>query len=349
MKRRTSWFLIVAMLAIAVTSFAITPEIRRIAYQADRLYVQSRYGEAFPLMKRAAEGGDLISMFNLGTMYYQGQGTTKNIGEARRWWQEAANNGDSLAKEMLKRLDAKQVASRPRTNQTFTVNGVSFVMIFVEGGSFTMGAKTDSYRTSSDDDRQAHEVTLSDFSIGQTEVTQALWLAVMGSNPSNFKGNFKRPVETVSWNDCQEFIARLNTQTGQQFRLPTEAEWEYAARGGNKSHGYEYSGSIVVGDIAWHGDNSKKKTHAVATKKANELGLYDMSGNVWEWCQDWRGSYSSGALTNPTGPAFGSSRVYRGGSMIINGPHYWTYCSVSYRGGNSPSYRNSDLGFRLAL
>ena len=193
-------------------------------------------------------------------------------------------------------------------------------------------------------------MTLSSFSIGQTEVTQELWQAVMGSNPSYFNGgsygtNLKRPVEQVSWDDCQAFITKLNEMTGKQFRLPTEAEWEYAARGGNRSEGYKYSGGNNIDDVAWYTNNSGSTTHEVATKRANELGIYDMSGNVLEWCSDWYGSYSSSAQTNPTGPSSGSYRVIRVGSWLSGARD----CRVSFRGSGSPGYRGNYLGLRLAL
>jgi len=228
---------------------------------------------------------------------------------------------------------------------TYTVGGVSFTMVAVQGGTFTMGATAEQGSDAESDEEPAHQVTLSSYSIGQTEVTQELWQAVMGSNPSYFTGNLQRPVERVSWNDCQTFISKLNQMTGKSFRLPTEAEWEYAARGGNRSQGYKYAGSNAIGDVAWYTDNSAWTTHTVATKAPNELGLYDMSGNVYEWCQDWYGSYSSGAQTNPTGPASGSTRVYRGGGRGNNAGH----CRVSYRTRSAPSGANCDLGLRLAL
>ena len=225
-------------------------------------------------------------------------------------------------------------------NQTFTVKGVTFTMIAVEGGTFQMGATSENYS----DERPVHSVTLSDYYIGETEVTQELWQAVMGTNPSYFKGSNK-PVEYVSWNDCYTFIEKLNQLTGKNFRLPTEAEWEYAARGGNKSQGYKYSGSNTIGNVAWYTDNSGGKTHDVKTKQANELGIYDMSGNVWEWCQDRYGSYSSGSQTNPTGPASGSSRVFRGGSWGDSA----RYCRVSNRDYYNPANRRNTFGFRLIL
>lgn len=163
--------------------------------------------------------------------------------------------------------------------KTFTVNGVSFKMMPVQGGTFTMGA-TDEQSDAQSNEKPAHEVTLSSFYMGETEVTQELWLAVMGTNPSSFTGDLLRPVERVSWNDCQAFITQLNALTGQQFRLPTEAEWEFAARGGNLSHGFQYSGNNDIDMVAWYYGNSGNQTHPVASKQANELGLYDMSGNT---------------------------------------------------------------------
>ena len=207
-----------------------------------------------------------------------------------------------------------------------------------------MGATAEQGWEAYDDEKPVHSVTLSSYSIGQTEVTQALWTAVMGSNPSANKGD-NLPVEKVSWNDCQTFITKLNQLTGQKFRLPTEAEWEYAARGGKLSKGYKYSGSNTLSYVAWYTGNSSYKTHPVATKRPNELGLYDMSGNVWEWCQDWYGSYSSSTQSNPTGPSSGSHRVHRGGSWLIDARH----CRVSYRGSDTPSNTNFIFGFRLAL
>lgn len=174
------------------------------------------------------------------------------------------------------------------SDREFEVNGVKFKMIAVEGSSFMMGATPGQGDDARENEKPAHKVTVDGFLIGETEVTQELWFAVMGSNPSHFKykdGNY--PVENVSWNDVQEFIKKLNAITGQQFRLPFEAEWEYAARGGKKSTDKKYSGSDDVDEVAWYKDNANGATHAVATKMANELGIYDMSGNVWEWCEDY--------------------------------------------------------------
>ena len=249
--------------------------------------------------------------------------------------------------------------------ETFTVNGVTFTMVTVEGGTFTMGASSDD-SDAHDDERPAHEVTLSSFSIGKTEVTQALWLAVMGSNPSLFtpdngySSDLNRPVECVSWYDCQTFITKLNEMTGKTFRLPTEAEWEFAARGGNKGNGYRYAGSNDIDEVAWYWNNIPSNTEGtegygtqpVGTKAPNELGLYDMTGNVWEWCQDWIGTYSSEPQTDPQGPETGIMRVGRGGGWNRSGGSTYsnsTNCRVSIRSHNNPELTCGHQGLRLVL
>lgn len=239
----------------------------------------------------------------------------------------------------------KRVATKASySNGTLTVNGIKYNMVWVDGGTFRMGATSEQGSDAYSDEKPVHSVTMSSYYIGKTEVTQALWKAVMGSNPSEFKGD-NWPVESVSWNDCQAFIRKLNALTGQNFRLPTEAEWEFACRGGNNSRGYKYSGSNYIDNVAWYDGNSGDKTHPVATKSPNELGIYDMSGNVWEWCADWYGDYSSGRQTNPKGPYGGSYRVFRGGSWdLIAG-----FCRSSYRLSGNPSDRGNRLGLRLAL
>lgn len=228
-------------------------------------------------------------------------------------------------------------------NHTFTVNGVQFTMVEVGGGTFTMGATSEQGSDAWDEEKPAHEVTLSDYYIGQTEVTQALWEAVMGSNPSDSKGG-NLPVERVSWDDCQVFIQKLNQLTGKQFRLPTEAEWEYAARGGRKSRGYKYAGGNNIDSVAWCDGNSGNETHPVATKQANELGIYDMSGNVLEWCSDWCGDYTSSSQSDPQGSSSGSFRVIRGGCYY----NFARNCRVSYRISNTLDYRCGYLGLRLS-
>ena len=218
-------------------------------------------------------------------------------------------------------------------------------MVYVSGGTFTMGGTSEQGSDTYDDEKPTHSVTLSSYYICKYEVTQALWRAVMGSNPSYFKGD-NLPVEGVSWNACQTFINRLNGYTGRNFRLPTEAEWEFAARGGNYSRHYKYSGSNYISDVAWYCDNSDR-THPVGTKQANELGLYDMSGNVWEWCSDWYGSYSSYSQSNPTGANSGSSRVLRSGSwnLIASSCRSSFRCSITPGDGDSYGY----VGLRLVL
>ena len=236
------------------------------------------------------------------------------------------------------------VASGSNTISIPVKDGISIEMVKVEAGTFMMGA-TSEMKDPYDWEKPVHQVTLTnDYYMGKYEVTQALWEAVMGNNPSHFKGE-NLPVETVNWNECQEFISKLNSMTGRKFRLPTEAEWEYAARGGKKSRGYQYSGSNSISDVAWYDGNSGSKTHPVGTKQANELGIYDMSGNVYEWCSDRYGFYSSSSQTNPTGAYFMSRRVGRGGCWDCNA---WYYRS-SYRFGFAPDSRDSGLGLRLVL
>ena len=283
-------------------------------------------------------------------------------------WEDCADYGKAILPMRAKfcpRCGRPLQGNTEQNEQTFMVNGVEFKMIKVEGGTFSMGATSEQGSDADDDEKPVHSVTLSDYYIGETEVTQELWEAVMGSNPSWFTGNNQRPVEMVSWDDCQKFIKKLNLLTGKEFRLPTEAEWEYAARGGKYSRGYKYSGSNNADEVAWYwrnsGDkyllgewndddksiieNNNSKTHLVKTKKANELGLYDMSGNVWEWCNDWYRRYQSYSQTNPTGPSEGEHRVRRGGSYYNDDRR----ARVSYRNGNTPDCRYANLGLRLAL
>ena len=229
--------------------------------------------------------------------------------------------------------------------KTFTFKDIEIRMIRVEGGAFTMGATPEQSNDANSNERPTHRVTLSTYYIGEIEVTQELWQAVMGSNPSRFIG-LKRPVERVSWDDCQAFIRRLNILTDNRFRLPTEAEWEFAARGGNNSRGNRYAGSNTISEVAWYDDNSNSETHDVAQKNHNELGLYDMSGNVLEWCQDkYDDRYRGGSETNPIGPIHGMYNVLRGGCWSFGAER----CRVSYRHSATNNYRNNLIGFRLAL
>lgn len=242
------------------------------------------------------------------------------------------------------------------SSQTFTVNGVSFKMIHVEGGTFMMGATAEQEDDAYDDEKPVHSVTLSSYYIGETVVTQALWEAVMGTTvvqhrEMNHIGQRLRgvgptlPMYFVSWHDCQTFISKLNTLTGQHFRLPTEAEWEYAARGGNKSRGYKYSGGDDYDRVCWCDENSRNTAHPVKTKLPNELGIYDMSGGVWEWCEDYSQPYNASPKTNPKEERYSDYRRKRGGS--------WRYvlwhCRISYRSSSKPDERASVTGFRLVL
>lgn len=250
--------------------------------------------------------------------------------------------------------------------ETFTVSGVTFRMLLVKGGTFTMGGRDfDPYVKPWE--FPVHEVTLSDFYIGETEVTQALWKAVMGSNPSWFQyksstdgqsiytNDLTRPVESVTYANCQSFISKLNQKTGKTFRMLTEAEWEFAARGGIYSKGCMYPGSDDIDEVAWHSGNSsvyvpngnhyENMTHSVGTKAPNELGIYDMGGNVGEWCSDWYGEYTGQAQTNPTGPTSGNERIVRGGSWGQS----WRMNRVTWRLGSNPGFANVNVGLRVVL
>ena len=225
-------------------------------------------------------------------------------------------------------------------------------MVFVQGGTFTMGCTMGQGNDCYDDEMPDHQVTVSDFFICTQEITQALWRIIMGNYPSYFKGD-SLPVENISWNEIQVFISRLNTLTGKQYRLPTEAEWEFAARGGNNGNNYKFSGSNTADEVAWYWNsipsqtmgNEGYGTQPAGLKAPNELGLYDMSGNVFEWCSDWYDLYDSSAQTDPTGPSSGTYRVVRGGSWNSSERGV----SVSYRGFIVPEQRYNYLGFRLVL
>ena len=252
---------------------------------------------------------------------------------------------EQAAREQAAREDAERKRREAEEEERLRpIRELEANMVRVEGGTFTMGATKEQKKDADDDEKPSHQVTLSSFYLCKYEVTQELWQAVMGTNPSMFKGS-KRPVEQVSWEDCQRFITMLNQMTGKNYRLPTEAEWEYAARGGNRSNGYKYAGGNSIGDVAWYNGNSGSTTHDVGTKHANELGLYDMAGNVFEWCSDWYSRYSSSSQTNPSGPSsICSYRVRRGGSWLNDSK----FSRVSYRG-SAPTWRSDHLGLRLAL
>ena len=245
---------------------------------------------------------------------------------------------------------AKITATALDGNQTATCNVEVYEhiegepeMILVEGGTFTMGC-TNGECWGDGREEPVHPVTLSSYKIGKYPVTQQEWVAIMETNPSYLQDD-NLPVEMVSWKDVQEFIDQLNEATGKQYRLVTEAEWEFVARGGKLSKGYKYSGSDNLDEVAWYNINSGGAANPVGIKAANELGIYDMSGNVWEWCNDWYGIYSEDAQTDPQGHARGSGRVIRGGSWINGAQH----CRISTRFNTNPSLRSVNMGFRLAL
>lgn len=254
----------------------------------------------------------------------------------------SGNTGSSTA---TRPSNSNISTSRGASSLNFSVNGVNFEMIKVEAGSFTMGCTYEQGGDCYDWEKPSHRVTITqDYYIGKFEVTQELYQAVMGTNPSNWN-EYNRPVENVSWNDAMEFCAELSRLTGRQFTLPTEAEWEYAARGGKKSTSAKYSGSSSINNVAWYDGNSGNQTHPVGKLRPNELGIYDMSGNVSEWCLDWYGFYSSASQTDPMGPSSSSIRGLRGGNLFGNAES----CRVSNRYNNAPGTRNFSIGFRVVL
>ncbi len=297
---------------------------------------------------------------------FLGQGNEKHIAGGGVVYDDTDDSDEEDIDVEVITAGIASVEANPAILPVF-VKGVSFNMVKVKGGTFMMGATPEQGDDVMISEKPAHQVTLSDYYIGETEVTQELWEAVMGENPSWFKG-VKHPVECVSWDDCQEFIKKLNQLIGRNFRLPTEAEWEFAARGGTKSRHYKYSGSNNLDDVAWYGENSGDellpgeleweeewyimeenncKPHPVGQKSPNELGLYDMSGNVSEWCEDWYdyGYYEKSSSDNPCNAIKAFYRVVRGGGWNRNARH----CRVSYRGHRLPDSRFNILGLRLAL
>ena len=218
-------------------------------------------------------------------------------------------------------------------------------MVRVEGGTFQMGSDDELAAT---DEQPVHSVTLSSYRINKFTVTQKQWRTLMGSDPgwnSNYGVGDEFPATYVTYADCENFVKTLNTLSGLNFRLPTEAEWEYAARGGKQSQGTLYSGSDNPDEVAWHQGNAGNVLHYPGRLRPNELGLYDMSGNIWEWCGDWYGEYPADAQTNPAGPANGNRRVVRGGSFSYEA----SYSRVSQRNSLSPNYRSFVTGFRVAI
>jgi len=278
------------------------------------------------------------------TMYVCAQGHIETPAERK-----ARQEREAEAKRLMEQKAREQTSHSKRSRQQI-LEDLESNMVRVQGGTFVMEEKNKYISM-----HNVQEVTLSSFYLCKYEITQEIWETIMGDNPSYFKGP-NRPVESVSWEDCQLFISKLNQITGKSYRLPTEAEWEYAARGGVHSHGLLhigisdmliYSGSNDVNNVAWYDSNSNKSTHDVGQKEANELGLYDMSGNVFEWCQDWYGHYSSSSNTimNPQGASSGSYRVIRGGCWYS----FFPDCVVTKRNKCSPTLGNFVHGLRLAM
>ena len=317
--------------------------------KAEQLYRQGRYAEARRHYMAASTCPDKPKQNNIAARISACDDAINKIRqreEAEQQQQEAER--ERIRKEQEAERQREEAERRRQLEEfmdkygrTFTVNGVSFTMILVEGGTFTMGDNSNSYTAE-------HQVTLSDYYIGQTEVTQDLWEAVMGDLYLSWigeRGGYNKPME-ATWDEWQTFIDRLNELTGLKFRRPTEAEWEYAAMGGNRSRGYIYAGSNDLNEVAWYCDNSGGHSHTVATKKPNELYLYDMSGNVEEWVSDWFAPYSSAPQTNPTGPRSGKYRIVRGSRYDFspkNGSHF----CIKERRSVLPSYNLG--GLRLAL
>lgn len=242
----------------------------------------------------------------------------------------------------VKNKQEESYDKKDASTKVIKVGNIKFNMIRVEGGTFQIGAE-DGYK----DSTQVHNVTLSDYYIGETVVTMDLWYAVMKAVPANLtEAHRTKPVTMVNWKACQDFINKLNERTGLKFALPTEAQWEYAARGGNKSKGCTYSGSNVIFEVAWFENNSGRTSHQVGGMRPNELGLFDMSGNVWELCQDWyEQEYHNSSQNNPTGPITGKRRVIRGGSYNSKAG----LCRIFVRDSIDPEESHGDRGFRLVL
>lgn len=321
-------------------------------------WTQDKYGDYSGNAQTNPVGSE---SFNDKYYYYhvvRGGGFRSNE-DACRVWQRS--KGDQYASHGLRLVlplgEQRQIVTNPTfTNPTFTIGNVKFKMIKVEGGTFIMGNTVDEKPKKKE---RPHSVTLSDYYLSETEVTQELWQTVMGSLPTelyyappekpkflhwDYRGE-QRPICFVSWNECQIFIQKLNAKTGKNFRLPTEAEWEFAARGGKKSRNLIFSGSNSIDNVAHFDDNTNDSPPFVKTKTANELGLYDMSGSVYEWCQDWYDDYGTSTQTNPTGPYTGTKRVVRGGSWTS----FAKNCSVWHRNYHTPYYYADNIGLRLAL
>ncbi len=332
------------LVAVVMVLIAVLTTVGVFVQQSNRREKVEREREQIAMAERARQDSIADAQAEMQRQAREAE-ERRQAEEARQKAERERQEQERQRQEEARKQREAEAHRRATSNRTIRVGDVSFEMVYVQGGTFRMGATAEQGSGASSDEK-VHSVTLSDFHIGKYEVTQGLWKEVMGENPSDNKAGDNYPVETVSWEDCQRFIERLNNRTGLHFRLPTEAEWEYAARGGRKSRGYKYSGTTYdLESVAWYDGNSDYATHPVGQKQANELGLYDMSGNVWEWCQDWYGSYGSSAQTDPTGPQSGANRVMRGGCYGFGA---WS-CRVSYRNYGCPGCRGSISGLRLVL
>lgn len=353
---------------------------------AERLYYDERF-ESHPQMRMAAlayaKYAELLGYTNRGKWLYNEIWTGDE--EVRTLYEEQFEKNEATIKTNTKLLEAKtkrkniieklkagipivQIKFADEINDietkenTFITEGINFKdvdsiikcvkikdtlfrMTLVKGDTFVMGASLQEGGENKDE-QTLHNVTLGSFYICETQITQKLWNTIMGNNPSKIKDD-NYPVTNVSWHDCQTFIKKLNDITGLEFRLPTEAEWEFAAKGGQKGkrNGYKYSGSNTITNIMWYSKNSGNRPHEVSSKQSNELGLFDMSGNVWEWCSDWYASYDTSLSFNPKGPIDGIEKVCRGGSFMSEAKE----CRVSIREKDIPNEISEDVGFRLVL
>jgi formylglycine-generating enzyme required for sulfatase activity len=285
-----------------------------------------------PADRKSSAWQRFLETFNQDNPYSQEDDTMRQEAEERiGYWNSQQQIAMAPAKKLLDKI----------TGKTFKDSTTGIEMVSVKGGCYQMG---DTFGDGESDEKPVHEVCVDDFYIGKYEVTQGQWKAIMGNNPSSFSScGDNCPVEQVSWNDAQDFINRLNQKTGKNYKLPTEAEWEYAAKSGGKSE--KYSGGNDIDSVAWYDKNSGSKTHPVGTKQPNGLGLYDMSGNVWEWVNDWydKDYYKNSPKDNPKGPGSGTNRVLRGGSWYDDARH----SRAANRSGLDLGGRGSDLGFRL--
>ena len=326
---------------VAVCAFAMAQKVSDVSFtlRADTLQIIYSLDKSADIRVRLVESGRYSEPL---------QGFTGAVGEKVK-----AGNGlvmTAVGLPEIRGIDSADLAFVVEVDDgsvLVQLDSLLFRMMPVAGGSFVMGcAHPRGEHNTYTDEIPTHKVTVDSFYIGQHEVTQALWTAVMGSNPSKWKGNDSLPVEQVTWNDVQIFIARLSQLTGYRFRLPTEAEWEFAARGGNRSHKTNYPGTRgKLDEYCWYGNNSHGHSHVVGQLKPNELGLYDMGGNVMEWCSDWMEPYTKEEQVNPQGPKQGDNRILRGG--CFNSPTWG--CSVYERSWYLPEFGYPFYGFRLAI